>query len=290
MAISLKKRLQSADILIAPGAYDAFLASLIEKSGFEAVYMSGAGISYSKLGQPDVGFLTQSEMASRAASISEAVSVPVIADGDTGYGNAINVMRTVRMYEQAGVSAIQLEDQQFPKRCGHLSGKELIPAEEMAGKVRAAVDARKSDEFLVIARSDATSVAGLDESIRRAKMYVDSGADVIFVEAPRDRSDLEAVAKALPGVALLANMVEGGKTPLFTADELQEMGYSLVIYPNSLTRRFARAALDLLSELKKTGTTKHLLDDMMPFKELNKMLGIDSYRELEQKYLPRHGK
>lgn len=287
MAISLKQRLKQKEILIAPGAYDAFMASLIEKSGFEAVYMSGAGISYSKLGQPDVGFLTQSEMADRASSICQAVTIPVIADGDTGYGNAINVMRTVRMYEQAGVRAIQLEDQQFPKRCGHLSGKELISAEEMSGKVRAAVDARKSDEFLVIARSDATSVAGLDESIRRAKMYVDSGADVIFVEAPRDQSDLEAVAKALPGVALLANMVEGGKTPLFSAQELQEMGYSLVIYPNSLTRRFARAALDLLKELKNTGTTRHLLDEMMPFKELNKMLGIDSYRELEQKYLPR---
>lgn len=287
MAISLRQRLAQKEILIAPGAYDAFMASLIEKSGFEAVYMSGAGISYSKLGQPDVGFLTQSEMAARAASISAAVKIPVIADGDTGYGNAINVMRTVRMYEQAGVGAIQLEDQQFPKRCGHLSGKELISAEEMAGKVRAAVDARQSDEFLVIARSDATSVAGLDESIRRAKMYVDSGADVIFVEAPRNQDDLEAVAKALPGVALLANMVEGGKTPLFNAEELQEMGYSLVIYPNSLTRRFAKAALDLLKELKSTGTTRHLLDGMMPFKELNKMLGIDSYRELEQKYLPR---
>ncbi len=287
MTIGLRERLAQKEILVAPGAYDAFIASLIEKSGFEAVYMSGAGISYSMLGQPDVGFLTQTEMAARAGAVADAVSVPVIADGDTGYGNAINVIRTVKLYEQAGVSAIQLEDQQFPKRCGHLSGKELIPAEEMALKVRAAVEARKSDEFLIIARTDARSIAGLDEAIARAKRYVDAGADVIFVESPHDQNDLEAVAKAIPDVPLLANMVEGGKTPLFSADELSEMGYSLVIFPNSITRRFALAARELLSELKEKGTTRNMLDKMMSFKDLNKMLGIDEYRELESKYLPR---
>ncbi|MCP4680506.1 MAG: isocitrate lyase/PEP mutase family protein [Deltaproteobacteria bacterium] len=285
MPKSLRERLTQQEILIAPGAYDAFIASLIEKSGFEAVYMSGAGVSYSTLGRPDMGILTQTEMVARVEMISRAVSVPVIADGDTGYGNAVNVVRTVHLYERAGASAIQLEDQQFPKRCGHLSGKELVSTEEMVGKIRAAVDARDSDDFLIIARTDARSVTGLDEALLRARKYADAGADVIFVESPHNAEDLEAVAEALGDVPLIANMVEGGKTPLLTADELQEMGYSLVIYPNSITRRFARVALDLLAELKTKGTTHHMRDKMIPFKELNRMLGIDNYRELEKKFL-----
>ncbi len=271
----LRERLKRQEILVVPGAYDGLTARLVEVSGFEAVYMSGAGISYSLLGQPDVGLLTQTEMAARADAIVQATTLPVIADADTGYGNALNVVRTVRLFERAGVAAIQIEDQQTPKRCGHLEGKELVSVDEMERKVRAAVRARASDDLLIVARTDARSVDGLEEAIARAKRYVDAGADVIFVESPQSRAELEAVARALPNVPLIANMVEGGKTPLLTAAELQEMGYALVIYPNSLTRRFARAALELLGELESTGTTRQLQGDMLTFTELNELLGIE---------------
>lgn len=283
---SLRQRLSMPEILVTPGAYDALTARLIEAAGFEAVYLSGAGVSYSSLGQPDVGLITQTEMVERVTSVVSAISLPLIADGDTGYGNAINLMRTVQLFEQAGAAAIQIEDQQFPKRCGHLSGKELIPADEMVGKIQAALSARQSDEFLIIARTDARALAGLDEAIRRARSYVDAGADVLFVESPSSRNELRAVGGAFPDVVLMANMVEGGKTPLLSADELQDLGYSLVIFPNSLTRRFARAGMDLLAELKARGTTRHQLDQMMLFAELNQLLGIERYRELERTYLP----
>jgi carboxyvinyl-carboxyphosphonate phosphorylmutase len=283
---TLRERLEEKNILVAPGAYDAFTANLVQVSGFEAVYLSGAGVSYTTLGQPDTGLITQSEMVQRVGSVGNAISIPLIADGDTGYGNAINVMRTVQLYERAGATAIQLEDQQFPKRCGHLSGKEIIPADEMAGKIRAAIDARISADFLIIARTDARGVAGFDEAIRRGKLYLDAGADVLFVEAPQSQEELERVAHEFPGILLMANMVEGGKTPLLDTGELQAMGYSLVIYPNSLTRRFARVALDLLTELKTAGTTRHMLDQMMPFGELNDLLAIGNLQDLERRYLP----
>ena len=286
MTGSLRHRLAGDEILVAPGAYDAFTARLVELSGFEAVYLSGAGISYTLLGQPDLGIVTQTEIVQRVGNVSGALSVPLIADGDTGYGNAINVMRTIRQFEQAGATAIQLEDQQFPKRCGHLSGKELIPTDEMVGKIKAALDARQSDDFLIIARTDARGVTGLDEALRRAESYLAAGADVLFIESPRSVEELETVAKEFPEVPLMANMVEGGKTPLHSAQELQEMGYSLVIFPNSLTRRFARVALDLLAELKGKGTTEHILEQMISFSELNALLGIEDYRELERTYLP----
>jgi 2-methylisocitrate lyase-like PEP mutase family enzyme len=233
-----------------------------------------------------VGLLTQTEMAERVASVATAISVPLIADGDTGYGNAINLMRTVQLYEQAGAVAIQIEDQQFPKRCGHLSGKELIAAEEMVSKIEAAQAARQSDEFLIIARTDARSVAGLEEAIRRGQSYVEAGADVLFIESPRSRDELQTIGQMFPAVPLMANMVEGGKTPLLSAGELQTLGYALVIFPNSLTRCFAQAGLSLLAELKARGTTRHQLDQMMPFTELNQLLGLEQFRELEQTYLP----
>lgn len=286
MSGTLRQRLSRAEILVAPGAYDAFTARLIEAAGFEAVYLSGAGVSYANLGQPDVGLLTQTEMLERIANVASAISLPLIADGDTGYGNAINLMRTLRLWEQAGAAAIQVEDQHFPKRCGHLTNKELISTEEMAGKIRAARAARRSDEFLIIARSDARGVAGLEEAIRRGRSYVEAGADVLFIEAPHSRDELQAIARAFPDVPLMANVVEGGQTPLLSADELQKLGYSLVIFPNSLTRHFARAGLNLLAELKARGTTHHLLDQMMSFDELNQLLGIEQFQELERAYLP----
>ena len=285
--INLRKRFSESKILVAPGAYDAFTAKLIESSGFESVYLSGAGVSYTLLGQPDTGQVTQTQMVEKVGTVANATGIPLIADGDTGYGNAVNVMETVRRYEHAGAAAIQLEDQQFPKRCGHLSGKELIPADEMVGKIRAAIDARASDEFLIIARTDALGVTGMQEAILRGTKYVDAGADMLFVESPRSSEELESIANEFSEIPLMANMVEGGKTPLLSADELESMGYSLVIYPNSLTRRFARAGLDLLADLHGNGTTRARLDKMMPFQELNAMLGIEDLKKLEQNYLPR---
>ena len=285
--INLRKRFSESKILVAPGAYDAFTAKLIESSGFESVYLSGAGVSYTLLGQPDTGQVTQTQMVEKVGTVANATGIPLIADGDTGYGNAVNVMETVRRYEHAGAAAIQLEDQQFPKRCGHLSGKELIPADEMVGKIRAAIYARASDEFLIIARTDALGVAGLEEAILRGKNYVDAGADMLFVESPNSMEELKTVADEFSEIPLMANMVEGGVTPLLSADELESMGYSLVIYPNSLTRRFARAGLDLLADLRGNGTTRARLDKMMPFQELNAMLGIEDLKKLEQNYLPR---
>eukprot|EP01062_Namystynia_karyoxenos_P059428 TRINITY_DN50875_c0_g1_i1.p1 TRINITY_DN50875_c0_g1~~TRINITY_DN50875_c0_g1_i1.p1 ORF type:complete len:323 (+),score=77.34 TRINITY_DN50875_c0_g1_i1:84-1052(+) len=283
----LRELLRSDEILVAPGCYDSFSATLVEKAGFQACYLSGAGVSYSHTGRPDLGLVSCTEMVQRLAAAADAVSVPIIADGDTGYGNAANVMRTVRLYEQAGCSAIQLEDQEFPKRCGHLSGKTVISADEMAGKVRAACAARKDPDFAVIARTDALVTHGLPEALARAELYRDSGADVIFVESPAGREDLEAVAARLGGtVPLLANMVEGGRTPLFTNAELQQMGYSIVIYPNAVLRGVAKVGQDILRELRETGTTKGMLHTMCDFKELNKMLGIEDFRRIEKEYIP----
>jgi carboxyvinyl-carboxyphosphonate phosphorylmutase len=283
---TLRERLSRPEIVVAPGAYDAFTARLIEAAGFEAVYLSGAGVSYSLLAEPDVGLVTLSEMVDRVRSIASAVKVPVICDGDNGHGNAMNLMRTVRLFEQAGAAAVQFEDQAFPKRCGHLAGKKLVSVEEMVGKIRAACAARSSRDFLIIGRTDARAPLGLDEAIRRAGAFLEAGADVLFVEAPQDRDELLAVARAFPGVPLVANMVEGGKTPSFEAKELEALGYRIVIYPNSLTRRFARAGAELLAGLRTHGTTKPFEGDMVSFGELNAIVGLGKLAELEKAYLP----
>jgi len=285
--VSLRERLAEPSILVAPGAYDAFTARLIETSEFEAVYFSGAGLSYTSLASPDLGLLTQAEMADRVRSIAGVIDVPLIADGDTGYGNATNVRRTVELYEQAGASAIQLEDQQFPKRCGHFAGKELVPEDEMVGKIRAAVSARDSSEFLIIARTDAAAVVGIEAAIERSRRYEQAGADVLFVESPQSEDELQDVAQALPDTPLMANMVEGGKTPLLEAESLERLGYSLVIYPNSLTRLFAQAGLELLEELRRSGTTEAMSRQMMSFGELNELLDLETFRSFEGEYLPK---
>jgi methylisocitrate lyase len=283
----LRELLARDEILVAPGAYDALTARLIQEAGFEAVYLSGAGVSFATLGLPDIGLLTLTEMANHVAYVANAVSLPVIADADTGYGNAINVQRTVREYQQAGAAAIQLEDQAFPKRCGHLAGKELIPAEEMVGKIRAAVDARTDPDFLIIARTDARAVTGLDDALRRAERYRRAGADILFIEAPESEQELRRIAEAFRGELLMANMVEGGKTPLLSASELYALGYKIVIFPNSLTRRFAKAGLTLLQTLRREGTTRSLLEQMLTFTELNELFGVERVRELEREFLPR---
>jgi len=279
----LKQRLMQPEILIAPGAADALVAKIIERCGFDAVYLTGAGVAYTTLGKPDMGFITMSEMVQKAGYIAEAVSIPVIADIDNGYGNALNVLRTVREFERAGVSCLQMEDQVFPKRCGHLEGKELISKEEMVAKIKAAVDARTDEDLMIIARTDALAVEGTEAAIERALAYKEAGADILFVEAPRSEEILRRITAELPR-PLMANMVEGGKTPLIHSKELEKMGFDLVIYPGASVRVIAKAVTGLMTELKETGTTQGYLDRMFLFNELNEIVGLPATRELEQKY------
>ncbi|HVJ49181.1 isocitrate lyase/PEP mutase family protein [Desulfitobacterium sp.] len=280
----LRELLSSKEILVAPGAHDALTAKIIEKSGFNAVYMTGYGQAASHLGMPDVGLLSMSEMLARANNFASAVEIPVIADGDTGFGNAINVMRTVRQYELAGVAAIQLEDQVAPKKCGHMTGRQVITIEEMVGKVKAAVETRQNPDLVIIARTDARTVHGIEEAIRRGKAYEEAGADVIFIESPESVEEMKIITSSFK-VPVLANMVEGGRSPQLSAPELQALGYDIVIFPTASTYITAQSMKNLMEELKKTGTTKGLIDQMIPFAEFNALIGLNEIRELENKFV-----
>lgn len=280
----LKKMLQEPGIIIAPGAYDAWSARLIEKAGFSAVYMTGYGVSASVLGMPDVGLLTMSEMVTQAKNIASAVGIPLIADGDNGYGGTLNVIRTVQEYEQAGVAAIQLEDQVFPKRCGHMEGKQLISKDEMIAKIKAAVYARQLEDFVIIARTDARAVNGFEDALDRVKDYVGAGADVIFFEAPESEDEMKKVSEIIK-VPLLANMVENGKTPFLKERKLAEMGYKIAIYPVSTLYTATKAILGLLERFKKDGTTLTYLDQMVDFPTFNEMIGVKEARDLEKTFL-----
>ena len=272
--MSLRARLGLDAILTAPGVYDPLTAALAEDAGFEALYLSGAAVAYTRLGRPDIGLTTATEMAETMALIRDRVALPVIIDADTGFGNALNAQRTMRAYERAGANALQVEDQTFPKRCGHLSDKALIPAAEMAGKIAAMADARDSDETLIVARTDAIGVEGLDAALARAEAYVAAGADVLFVEAPRSGAELARVADHFAGrVPLLANMVEGGATPIRSAADLEAMGYSLVIFPGGIVRALARTAADYYASLRAHGSNRPFADRMDDFDGLNARLG-----------------
>ena len=285
MTSSLKARLGHNDILLAPGIYDALSAHIAQMAGMEAVYLSGASIAYTRFGSPDIGLVSMSEVADTLALICDKVSLPVIVDADNGYGNALNVQRTVRVFERAGAAAIQLEDQSYPKRCGHLDGKVLISAGEMAGKIEAACDARLSDETLIIARTDAIAVEGFEAALDRAEIYADAGADVLFVEAPQSREDMHTLLERLSGKApLLANMVEGGKTPLLSAETLQQVGYSVVIFPGGLVRAQAKLTRAYFDSLKINGTTEPFADNMLDFAGLNEVIGTRGLLELGKKY------
>ena len=278
LTTSLPSRLQAAqrdnDILVAPGVYDALTAGIATDAGFDTLYLSGAAVAYCRLGRPDIGLVTSSEVADTITLIRDRTQASLIVDADTGYGNALNVQRTVRLFEQAGASAIQLEDQVFPKRCGHLAGKEVIPANEMAGKIRAAVDARRSASTLIVGRTDAAAVEGLDRAIERGALYAQAGADILFIEAPRTHDELAQVAQKLGStVPLLANMVEGGNTPLLTADELAKIGFRIVIFPGGIVRALARTACDYYASLRQHGTNAPFRDRMYDFKELNGIIG-----------------
>jgi 2-methylisocitrate lyase-like PEP mutase family enzyme len=288
-ANTLAARIEAAgrdrDIVVAPGVYDALSAGLAAAAGFDTLYLSGAAIAYCRLGRPDIGLVSSSEVADTIALVRDRVSCALIVDADTGYGNALNVERTVRQFEQAGASAIQIEDQVFPKRCGHLAGKAVVPAAEMVGKIKAAVDARRSRSTLIVGRTDAAAVEGIDRAIERAELYVDAGADILFVEAPRSRDELAHVVRALGGRApLLANMVEGGNTPLLTARELADIGFRIVIFPGGIVRALARTARDYYQSLKANGTNAPFRDRMFDFAELNDALGTEEMLKRARTY------
>jgi 2-methylisocitrate lyase-like PEP mutase family enzyme len=259
-------------------------AHLAERAGFSAVYVSGAGIAYTRLGRPDIGLVAMSEVADTVALIRDRVGSHLIVDADTGYGNALNVARTVRLFERAGANAIQIEDQAFPKRCGHLDNKTLIPAQEMVGKIKAALDARHSRETLVIARTDAIAVEGFDAAIARAVSYRDAGADVLFVEAPKTRDELKRISPALKGVSLMANMVEGGKTPTHKAADLEALGFSLVIFPGGIVRAVAHLAGEFYASLAANGTSEPFRNRMHDFDSLNDVIGTPEMIALGKEY------
>ena len=268
---------------MAPGAYDTLTARLVEQAGFDAVYLTGGGYSRAN-GYPDLGLLTLSENVRFIGLTVEAVGIPVIADADTGYGNAINVIRTVREYEKAGVAAFHIEDQVSPKKCGHYEGKEVIGAAEMVGKIHAAVDTRQDPDLVIIARSDARAVEGLQAAIDRVNAYLEAGADVGFVEAPQNVEELRTVGRDVKGPALV-NVFEGGKTPMLPAHELKAMGFRLGIYPSQTHRAAIRAAQRVLAALKEDGDTRRIEAELATFQEREDAVGTDRWRALEQKYL-----
>ena len=282
--LNLRRRLKQSHALLAPGCYDALSGLLIQQAGFEAAYLSGASVAYTQLGRPDIGLVSLDHVVDVAARITERIDIPLIVDADTGFGNALNMGRTVRLFERAGARAIQIEDQTFPKRCGHLRGKGVISAQEMAGKVRAAVDARH-DDTLIIARTDAIAVEGFEAAIDRAELFLEAGADVLFVEAPRDLDQMRAVAERFAArVPLLANMVEGGDTPLSSADSLSELGYRLVIAPGAMVRAVIPAVEAFLSVLKRDGGTAAHRAHMTDLMGVNARIGLDEIMALGQRY------
>ncbi|NRB04032.1 MAG: isocitrate lyase/phosphoenolpyruvate mutase family protein [Rhodobacteraceae bacterium] len=288
--MSLKSRLSQSEILLAPGVYDGLTALLAEQAGFEGLYLSGAAVAYTKLGRPDIGLSSVSEMADAMTLIADRVTVPVIIDADTGFGNALNAQRTMRLYERAGAAALQVEDQTYPKRCGHLANKSLIPAQEMAGKVAAMADARVSDDTLIIARTDAIAVDGLSAALDRAETYLEAGADVLFVEAPKSLEDMQIISDQFAGrVPLLANMVEGGATPIRSAQDLQAKGFSIAIFPGGIVRALAHAGQAYYQSLAKHGTTEPFRDRMHDFDGLNAVLGTSDMLRTGAKYDPSSG-
>lgn len=287
MQKSLKTRIHEDAILVAPGVYDPLTASIAESAGFEALYLSGAGVAYTRLGRPDIGLTSVSEMADTLSLIADRVQIPVIIDADTGFGNAINAQRTMKLYERAGASALQLEDQNHPKRCGHLKDKSLISAAEMSGKIKAMVDARTSEDTLLIARTDAIGVEGFESALERADLYLESGADVLFIEAPESREQLTVISNRYKNrIPLLANMVEGGATPISDASDLQALGFSIVIFPGGIVRAIAKTAQAYYSNLYAEGSNKAFASKMFDFNGLNELLGTSEMLANGKRYDP----
>lgn len=283
-AARLRALVSSKELVIAPGAYDALSARLIEEAGFPAVYMTGFGTAASYLGRPDVGLLSMSEMVDQARRIVSAVGLPVIADADTGYGNAINVIRTVEEYERAGVAALHIEDQEAPKKCGHIEGKRLIEPGEMVAKIQAATYARQDPNFIVIARTDARAVEGLQSALQRALRYHDAGADALFVEAPQSEEEIEIIAETLSGIPLLFNWAEGGKTPPVSLQRLGDLGFRIVIFPISALLAATVAVREVMSSIRANGTPENIMNRLVPFGSFLEFIGLPEIRELEVRF------
>lgn len=276
-------------LLLAPGAFDGLSARMVEEAGFEAVYLSGGSVARST-GVPDLGLMTMSEVIERASQVVSAVQIPVIADADTGYGNALNVVRTVREFERAGVAAIHIEDQVTPKRCGHLEGKEVIPLDEMEGKIRAALEARSDGDFAIIGRTDSRAIHGLDDAIKRGKAFARLGVDAVFIEAAESEAELETIARSIREVPLVVNMFKGGKTPLLPASRLEEMGYRIAIFPSDTQRAAIHAMKEALAVLKRDGSTAAIDDRLTTFQERDRLVGLGEWEKLEERYLKDGGK
>ena len=275
----------SRDILLAPGIYDALSGLIAEQAGARAVYLSGASIAYTRFGRSDVGLVSASEVHDTLAAVTDRIQIPVIVDADTGFGNALNVQRTIRNFERAGAAAIQIEDQSFPKRCGHLDGKTLISKDEMVGKIKAAIDARKETNTLIIARTDARGVEGLSEAIDRAQAYQEAGADILFIEAPHSIDEMKLIRKSFSeDIPLLANMVEGGKTPIKTANDLKSLGFNIVIFPGGAVRAATFQLQQYYAGLIENGSTLEFSDSMHNFDSLNSVIGTPELLKLGKKY------
>ncbi len=283
MTTVLRDQLRQPGIIVAPGAYDCLTAKLIEREGFSAVYMTGGGTAVTRVGQPDLGFTTMTEMIASASAITSTISVPLIADADTGYGGALNTYRTVREYEKAGVAALHIEDQAFPKRCGHLDGKEVVSIEEMCTKIRAACDARTDDDFVIIVRTDALAVTGLDDTLRRCVAFAEAGADFLFVEALRSQEDIDRVRQTVD-LPLLYNFVEHGKSPLIPAPELEAMGFKMVIFPGSIMLSVCTLAQRILREIRDHGTTASLTGEMVSVVEFFEIMGLQNCLDMDQQW------
>lgn len=279
------KSIIKTETLLAPGIYDALSGLIAEQSGAKAVYLSGASIAYTRFGRSDIGLVSVSEVHDTLAAVTDRIKVPIIIDADTGFGNALNVQRTIRSFERAGAAAIQIEDQSFPKRCGHLDGKVLIKKDEMVGKVKAAVDSRKTSDTLIIARTDARAVEGLQEAIDRAHAYNEAGADVLFIEAPRSVDELKLIRKSFDlNIPLLANMVEGGKTPVKTANDLKSLGFNIVIFPGGAVRAATFQLQEYYAGLLKNGSNSEFSKKMHNFDSLNSVIGTPELLKIGKKY------
>ena len=279
------KLLQQDGFVLAPGIYDALSGLVAQQAGAKAVYLSGASIAYTRFGRSDIGLVSVSEVHDTLAAITDRISLPVIVDADTGFGNALNVQRTVRGFERAGASVIQIEDQSFPKRCGHLAGKRLVPQSEMIGKIKAALDVRHNDDTLIIARTDARAVEGFDAALERAAAYKEAGADILFIEAPQSLDEMKAITRQFAAdIPLLANMVEGGKTPISSADELRDIGYKIAIFPGGAVRAIAHHLQAYYGGLLKDGNNDAFSERMHNFNELNDVIGTPELLELGKKY------
>ncbi|HYJ14157.1 MAG TPA: oxaloacetate decarboxylase [Candidatus Limnocylindria bacterium] len=281
---TLKQLLKRNKLLVAPGCFDGLSARLVQEAGFEAAYLSGGAVARS-MGIPDIGLVTMSESIDRAVQVVSAINIPVIADADTGYGNAVNLVRSVREFERAGVAAIHIEDQITPKRCGHLDGKEVISLSEMAKKLEAALATRSDADFCIIARTDARGVNGFDDAVKRANAFAKLGVDAIFFEAPQSEDELAEIPQRVPNIPLLVNVFKGGKTPMLPMERLEKMGYRIAIYPSETQRAAIQAMRTALSTLKREGTTESIDASLTTFKDRDKVVGLDDWNKIEREFM-----